>query len=189
MSSTTSPIAPAPASTSTGAALPLVALPQTELLTVNEQDIPLIKDMAGGGAHFKPLRLDIENGVWVVLATFEAGARIPLHYHTGEVDAWTISGSWHYVEYPDQVQTAGSYLFEPAASVHTLYCPESNTEDTVVFFRVKGANINFNDDGTFHSIQDAALLTAVVGGLAAEQNLGPVNYLTGGTVTFAGKDS
>ena len=30
-------IAPAPASTSSGAALPLVALPQTELLTVNEK--------------------------------------------------------------------------------------------------------------------------------------------------------
>jgi hypothetical protein len=32
--------APGPASTSTGAPLPFVALPQVELLTVNEQDIP-----------------------------------------------------------------------------------------------------------------------------------------------------
>lgn len=189
MSQTASTRAPAPASTSTGASLPLVALPQTELLTINERDIPLIKDLMGGGVHFKPLRLDMENGVWVVLATFEAGARIPLHYHTGEVDAWTISGSWHYLEYPDQVQTAGSYLFEPASSVHTLYCPESNTEDTVVFFRVKGANVNFNDDGTFHSILDATLLTALIGELAAEQNLGTIKYLTGGAVTFADEGS
>lgn len=180
----TTTLAPAPAATSTGAALPVVALPQGDLLTVNEKDIPLIKDSLGPGVHFKPLRLDMELGEWVVLATFEPGARIPLHYHTGTVDAWTISGSWHYVEYADQPQTAGSYLFEPGSSVHTLACPESNTEDTVVLFRVSGANINFDDDGSFHSILDAALITHLTGTLAAEQNLGAVNYLTGGTVTY-----
>ena len=124
--------APAPAATSTGAPLPMVALPQGELLSINEQEIPLIKDALGPGVHFKPLRLDLERGEWVVLATFAPGARIPLHYHTGTVDAWTISGSWHYIEYADQPQTAGSYLFEPGASVHTLAVPEDNTEDTVV---------------------------------------------------------
>jgi 2,4'-dihydroxyacetophenone dioxygenase len=181
--------APAPATTSTGALLPLVALPQSELLTVNEKDLPLVRDALGPGVHFKPLRLDIEVGEWVVLATFEPGARIPLHYHTGAVDAWTISGSWYYVEYPDQVQTAGSYLYEPGASVHTLACPESNTEDTVVLFRVTGANVNFNDDGSFHSILDAALITHLTGTLSADQNLGTINYLAGGAVTYTAEDA
>jgi hypothetical protein len=36
--------APAPANTSTGAELPLLAIPQKRLLTVNESDTPLIKD-------------------------------------------------------------------------------------------------------------------------------------------------
>ena len=42
--------------------------------------------------------------------------------------------------------------------MHTLVCPDSNTEDTVVLFRVSGANVNFTDDGQFHSILDAALI-------------------------------
>ncbi|TCJ93574.1 2,4'-dihydroxyacetophenone dioxygenase family protein [Nocardia alba] len=185
----TSPTVPAPATTSTGALLPLVALPQGELLTVNEKDIPLVRDALGPGVHFKPLRVDIENGEWVVLATFAPGARIPLHYHTGVVDSWTISGCWYYEEYRDQPQTAGSYLFEPGASVHTLTCPESNTEDTTVLFRISGANVNFTDDGAFHSILDAALVAHLTRTLSEERDLGPVAYITGGTAAVAGMDA
>jgi quercetin dioxygenase-like cupin family protein len=176
----TATLTPGPATTTAGALLPLVALPQGELLTVNTTDIPVIQNALGEGVHFQPLRLDIENGEWVVLATFAPGARVPLHYHTGVVDGWTISGCWHYLEYPDQLQTAGSYLYEPGSSVHTFVCPETNTEDTVVFFRVSGANINFTEDGQFHSILDTALIAHLTGTLAAEQNLGPVSYVGGG---------
>lgn len=179
--------APAPAATTTGAPLPLVALPQGELLSVNANETALIKDALGPGVHFKPLRLDLELGEWVVLATFEPGARIPLHYHTGAVDAWTISGSWHYVEYPEQPQVAGSYLYEPGASVHTLATPESNTEDTVVLFRISGANVNFNDDGTFHSILDAALVRHQTDTLSEAQGLGKINYIGGGAADFTEK--
>ncbi|MFE7420339.1 2,4'-dihydroxyacetophenone dioxygenase family protein [Rhodococcus sp. NPDC057529] len=182
--------APGPATTVTvtGAMLPLVALPQGELLTVNVNDSPLIENSLGPGVHFKPLRLDLENGEWVVLATFAPGAKIPLHYHTGAVDAWTISGSWHYLEYPEQKQIAGSYLYEPGASVHTLACPDSNTEDTVVLFRVSGANVNFNDDGTFHSVLDAAMIRHLTDVLSAEQNLGPINYIGGGAADFTSRE-
>lgn len=181
--------APAPAATSSGAPLPLVALPQTDLLTINEGNTPLIRDALGPGVHFKPLRLDMENGEWVVLATFAPGAKIPLHYHTGVVDAYTISGCWYYLEYADQRQTAGSYLFEPGSSVHTLVCPESNTEDTVVLFLVKGANVNFNEDGTFHSILDAALIRHLTDTLSADQGLDAVNYIGGGAAGLTGKDA
>lgn len=182
----TASIVPGPAVTGSGAPLPLVALPQGELLTVNEKDIPLVRDALGPGVHFKPLRVDIENGEWVVLATFAPGARIPLHYHTGVVDSWTMSGSWHYDEYSDQPQTAGSYLFEPGSSVHTLVCPDSNTEDTVVLFRISGANVNFNEDGTFHSILDAALVSHLTRTLSAEQHLGRVEYIGGGAAQITG---
>lgn len=181
--------APAPATTSTGAQLPLVALPQGELLTVNAGELPLIHDALGEGVHFKPLRLDLELGEWVVLATFAPGARIPLHYHTGAVDAWTISGSWHYIEYADQPQTAGCYLYEPGASVHTLSVPATNTEDTVVLFRVTGANINFTDDGGFHSILDAALIAHLTDTLAQTQGLGPIGYVGGGAAGIATKEN
>ncbi|WP_183092369.1 2,4'-dihydroxyacetophenone dioxygenase family protein [Nocardioides stalactiti] len=179
--STTTPV---PATTSNGTALPVVALPQGELLTVNANDMPLIVDSLGPGVHFKPLRLDLELGEWVVLATFAPGVELPLHYHTGAVDAYTLSGSWHYVEYPKQVQTAGSYLYEPGASVHTFKVPEDNTEDTVVWFRVCGANINFNPDGTFHSILDAALIAHLTNVLGEAQGHGKVNYIGGGAADF-----
>ena len=32
---------------------------------------------------------------------------------------------------PTSRRSAGSYLYEPGGSVHTFYCPEDNTEDTV----------------------------------------------------------
>ncbi|MEU5764087.1 2,4'-dihydroxyacetophenone dioxygenase family protein [Nocardia sp. NPDC047648] len=171
---------PVPMRTSSGAVLPFVALPQGELLTVNISGIPLIRDALGPGVHFQPLRLDIESGVWVVLATFSPGSMVPLHYHTGVAEVYTLSGKWYYLEYPDQPQTAGSYLFEPGASAHTFVCPESNTEDTVILVRVEGANINFSEDGSYHSILDAAAIRYLTGKLAGEQKLGPVNFITGG---------
>ena len=171
---------PGPATTSSGAPLPLVALPQTDLLTVDEADLPLLKDALSPGVHFKPLRLDVEAGEWVVLATFEPGSSVPLHYHTGVAEVFTLSGSWHYLEYPDQPQTAGSYLYEPGASVHTFICPESNTEDTVIFVRVCGANVNFNEDGTFHSILDAALIGFLTPQLAEAQGVDQPRYIQGG---------
>lgn len=177
-------IKPAPATTSTGATLPLVALPQTKLLTVNEKNVPLVKNSLGPGVHFQPLRLDIENGEWVVLATFEPGATVPLHYHTGTAEVYTLSGCWHYLEYPDQLQTAGSYLYEPGSSVHTFITPQDNTEDTVFLVRVVGANINFSEDGSFHSILDAALITHLTETLSVEQGLGTINYIAGGAVGY-----
>ena len=54
-------------------------------------------------------------------------------------------------EYPDQPQTAGSYLYEPGGSVHTFYCPEDNTEDTVVLLWMEGAQVSFNEDGTLRT--------------------------------------
>jgi quercetin dioxygenase-like cupin family protein len=176
--------APAPASTSSGAALPLVALPQGELLTVNEKNIPTVHNALGPGVHFQPLRLDIENGEWVVRATFGPGASVPLHYHTGAAEVFTLSGRWHYREYPNQPQTAGCYLYEPGSSVHTFITPADNTEDTVILVRVIGANINFTEDGQFHSILDAALLRHLTDTLSAEQHLGEINYIGGGAAGF-----
>ncbi|CAM5683484.1 hypothetical protein MAUB1S_03964 [Mycolicibacterium aubagnense] len=177
-------IEPAAAATSSGAVLPLVALPQGELLTVNETNIPLITDSLGPGVNVKPLRLDLEAGHWVVLAIFSPGAQVPLHYHTGIAEVYTMSGSWHYLEYPDQPQTAGSYMYEPAGSVHTFVCPESNTEDTVLFIRVEGANVNFTEDGQFHSILDATMIRHLVDQLADERSLGRLNYLGGGAAGY-----
>jgi quercetin dioxygenase-like cupin family protein len=177
-------IAPVPTTTTSGTTLPLVALPQGELLTVNENNIPLLTDTLGPGIHVKPLRLDMEAGCWVVLATFRPGSKVPLHYHTGTAEVYTLSGRWHYAEYPNQPQTAGSYLFEPAGSVHTLVVPDTNTEDTVMYIRVEGANINFTEDAQFHSILDATSIRYLADALSEAQGVAPINYIGGGAVGF-----
>lgn len=178
---------PTPTATKTtaGADLPLVALPQDELLTVNADEAPWLEETLAPGVSVKPLRLDLEAGVWVILAKFRPGSRVPLHYHTGEAEVFTQSGRWNYVEYPDQPQTAGSYLYEPAGSVHTLEVPADNTEDTVMLVRVRGANVNFNDDGTFHSILDAAALVFLTELFAQQLGLDGVAYITGGDAAVA----
>jgi quercetin dioxygenase-like cupin family protein len=169
---------------SSAAKLPVMSLPQGELLTLNVKDIPVIKDSLGPGIHFQPLFLDPEGGVWVVLAHFAPGVELPIHLHTGAVHAYTLKGSWGYHEYPGQPQTEGSYLYEPGASVHKLYASEDNTEDTVVLYVVYGANINFTDDGQFHSVLDAVTIQGLTQQLSAAQGL-DVNYLTTGGARFA----
>jgi quercetin dioxygenase-like cupin family protein len=169
-----------PAITSSGAPLPVVALPQGELLTVNIDQIPMFKDLVAPGIHIQPLRLDPERGEWVFLATLAPGCVLPLHYHTGAAQVWTIQGRWLYREYPDQPQTAGSYLYEPGGSVHTFYCPEDNTEDTIALAWIEGAQVSFNEDGTFHSVFDAVAVKYLADAAAAAQGVGPIPYISGG---------
>jgi quercetin dioxygenase-like cupin family protein len=169
---------PTQLTTFTGAPLPLACLPQDKLLSVNVAKIPLIRDVFPG-IHIQPLRLDPERGEWVFLAVLEPGCSLPLHYHTGTAQVWTIQGKWCYREYPDQPQTAGSYLFEPAGSVHTFYCPEDNTEDTITLAWIEGAQVSFNDDGSYYSLNDAVSMQYGLEAIAAERRIGPLPYIRG----------
>jgi quercetin dioxygenase-like cupin family protein len=170
---------PTQLTTVTGARLPLSALPQDKLVTVNVEQIPLFKDIISPGIHIKPLRLDVERGEWVFLAILAPGCSLPLHYHTGPAQVYTLAGRWLYREYPDQPQTAGSYLYEPAGSVHTFYCPQDNTEDTVVIAWIDGAQVSFGDDATFHSVTDAVTVQHLTETMAAAKAIGPVGYIDG----------
>jgi len=135
-----------------------------DLLTVNIDQIPLLKDAMGPGIHIQPLRLDPEKGQVVLMATMAPGCLLPVHYHTGTAEVYTFSGCWKYAEYPNQPQTAGSYLYEPGGSVHTFYCPEDNTEDTVVLLWMEGAPIQH-----------------VTETVSAAQGTGTVGYIHGGS--------
>jgi 2,4'-dihydroxyacetophenone dioxygenase len=176
----TTVVSPGPKSTTSGAPLPLVAQPQEDLLTVNLDDIPLLKDALGPGIHIQPLLIDPEHGKVVLMAVLAPGCELPIHYHTGTAEVYTLQGRWEYREYPGQPQTAGSYLYEPGGSVHTFFCPEDNTEDTVALLWMEGAQINFNEDGTLYAINDATSIQYLAETLPAAQGTGPVNYLHGG---------
>ena len=101
------------------------------------------------------LRVDLATGVWVIRNRFRPGTTIQTHKHTGHVDAFTQSGSWHYLESPEAVNTAGSYLYEPAGSVHTLHVPDTNEGPTDVWFTIHGANLNLDADGNVEMVIDA----------------------------------
>jgi len=129
-----------------------------------EDELPFVT--IDEGIELQLLQVDIETGLWVIRNRFQPGSRVQTHKHTGTVFAFTQSGSWKYEEYPE-VNTAGSYLFEPAGSTHTLIVPETNTEVTDVWFAITGANLNLAADGSVDLVIDAGLVLEFSRGLCA----------------------
>ena len=129
-----------------------------------EDELPFVT--IDEGIELQLLQVDIPNGLWVIRNRFAPGSRVQTHKHTGQVFAFTQSGSWKYDEYPE-VNTAGSYLFEPAGSIHTLVVPETNTEVTDVWFAIYGANLNLDADGNVDLVIDAQLVLDFYLGLCA----------------------
>jgi 2,4'-dihydroxyacetophenone dioxygenase len=132
------------------------AIPTPELpaaLHRNESELPFVTYQEG--VTFQLLQVNIEQGLWVLRVRFQPGVTIQRHKHTGEVFAFTVSGAWKYLEYPE-VNTAGSYLYEPAGSVHTLHVPETNREITDAWFAIRGANLNLDEQGNVESVLDAS---------------------------------
>jgi 2,4'-dihydroxyacetophenone dioxygenase len=119
----------------------------------SESELPFVTYQPG--VVFQLLQADVEAGLWVVRVRFQPGSTLQRHKHTGEVFAFTIRGAWKYLEYPE-VNTAGSYLFEPAGSVHTLHVLESNEGITDAWFAIRGANLNLDEKGNVESVLDAA---------------------------------
>lgn len=157
-------------------ALPDTIMHQDFLLTLDTSQLPIVRD-ALPGVDIHPLFLDPENGVWVLRAKFAPGVTLPKHFHTGSVHFYTLAGCWHYLEYPDQKQTAGCYLYEPGGSIHTFHTPADNTGPTDGFMVVTGANINFDADGNYLNTMDAGWIETVVVAAAKAQGLGMPRYI------------
>ncbi|MBD1572574.1 2,4'-dihydroxyacetophenone dioxygenase [Vibrio sp. S17_S38] len=164
-------------------ALPDVIQHQDFLLTLNTNEENIMKDALPGVDVF-PLFLDAENGTWVIRARFKPGVTLPKHFHTGVVHFYTLSGTWHYLEYPEQPQTAGSYLYEPGGSIHTFHCPE-DSEGTDGFMVVQGANINFDANGNLMNIMDAGWIEQVVIAAAKAQGIVPRYIKPGGIAAMS----
>ena len=139
----------------------------SEALHIGNDDLPWLE--SEDGSKVKVLHVDLNQGLWVVKTLWQHGYEVQTHYHTGPVFAVTHSGSWYYKEYPDYVNSTGSYLYEPAHSIHTLVVSEDNTEDTEVWFAIYGCNVNIDGDGSILGIVDAkAVLASYQGGCAAK---------------------
>lgn len=144
---------------------------------IGEDELPFIA--LGDGSHIQLLQVDIEKGLWVVRTRFEPGVTIPTHKHTGEVFAVTFSGQWKYLEYPE-VNTAGSFLYEPAGSVHTLHVPDDTEGITDVWFAIYGANLNLDADGQVEMVIDAGFIYELYTTMAAAEGHTDLPILTGG---------
>ena len=101
-------------------------------LNVDDDEVPYAESWFGvEGIDLKVLVSDVEGGFFVVRVRFAPGIQLPKHHHTGAVHAYTFSGEWTYLEYPDsRPNRAGSYLYEPPGSAHTLKVADHNTEPT-----------------------------------------------------------
>ena len=142
---------------------------QGELLTVNIHETTFAPG-AAPGYEIVPLFLDRENGVWVLYGRFQPGTRLPTHFHTGTVHFFTTRGRWNYLEHPNDVQTAGSYLYEPAGSIHTFSVPDDANEPAEGFMVVRGANVNFEGE-RFIGVRDAGAIEDGILDHARDQGL------------------
>ena len=111
-------------------------------------ELPFVE--IGGGNKLKVLQVDANEGLWVVENIFQRNYEVQTHRHTGPVYGYTTSGAWKYKEY-NEVNRAGSFLFEPAGTVHTLTVLE---DDTHVWFQMYGVNLNLDADGNIESVFD-----------------------------------
>lgn len=140
--------------------------PQTILR--HEEDLPFVT--LDDGIELQLLQVDLATGIWINRTRFHPGTQVQTHKHTGHVYAFTQSGSWFYEETSDLVNRAGSYLFEPAGSVHTLHVPDTNDEITDVWFTIYGANLNLDANGTVEFVVDAHFMLPFYRALCAEQH-------------------
>jgi quercetin dioxygenase-like cupin family protein len=133
-----------------------------------ESELPFVPYQEG--VVFQLLQVNTETGLWVIRVRFEPGVTIQRHRHTGEVFAFTVAGSWRYLEYPD-VNTAGSYLYEPSGAIHTLHVPATNKGVTDVWFAIRGANLNLDANGNVEAVLDAATVLQIYQAQCQERGL------------------
>jgi quercetin dioxygenase-like cupin family protein len=130
----------------------------------------------GGGLWLQLAMVDLPNGLWVMRIRLDPGTVLLRHRHTGPVHAFTVSGRWRYLEY-DDVNLPGSYLYEPAQSVHTLEAPGDNDAVTEVCFSILGSNLNLNDENEIVSIDNATSILKLYRMRCEEQDLPSPNVI------------
>jgi 2,4'-dihydroxyacetophenone dioxygenase len=140
---------------------------------IGADELPFVD--IGDGSTLKVIQVKEAEGLWIVENVFQAAYEVQRHKHTGPVYAYTTSGAWKYKEY-DYVNRAGSFLYEPAGSVHTLQVLE---DDTHVWFQMYGANLNLDADGNVDSVVDGALTLAAYCMLCEAEGLPRPNVLAG----------
>ena len=122
---------------------------------VGLDEVPWVPNLNYPGTEMRMLQADVDAGVYTMAGRMHAGLEVGTHRHLGAVHMFTLSGSWVYREH-DFVNRAGSYLYEPPDSVHTLYVPADNTEVTETLTVVYGRTEYIGEQGEVVAVSDAA---------------------------------
>jgi len=85
---------------------------------------------------FRPLVLNVSQGYYVNILRVRSSGVLSRHRHSGPVHAFTLRGSWRYLEH-DWVATPGDYAFEPPGETHTLVVPD-DVKEMATLFHVTG---------------------------------------------------
>jgi 2,4'-dihydroxyacetophenone dioxygenase len=136
--------------------------------------------------QLKALMIDVEGGRYAVRMRFRAGLVVAPHKHTGEVHAFTFSGKWNYLEYADSpTNVAGSYLFEPPGTTHTLKVADDAGEWTEVLFILYGAMLHMDEGGAIIGVTDAeSVLAEYVQRLTEQKAPLPTSLPIGGRMAY-----
>ena len=134
------PLAPKPDREKIPYALPQPFGMQPDLLIPGALDLDAEPELwvpQAEGVEFRPLLLNVSQGYYVNLLRVRRAGVLSRHRHSGPVHAFTLRGTWHYLEH-DWVATAGSYAFEPPGETHTLVVPEDAGEMVTLFYVTGG---------------------------------------------------
>ena len=104
------------------------------------------------GIDFKPLVFSVSQGYFVNLLRVRRSGVLSRHRHFGTVHAFTLRGTWHYLEH-DWVAEPGDYVCEPPGEIHTLVVPDG-TEEMITLFHVSGGYAYVDPFGTPTGVED-----------------------------------
>ena len=156
-----------------------------EALSIDTEDRPYADDFGAPGVRLQLLQADTEAGTFAVRIKFAAGVLLPPHKHTGVVFAYTLAGSWSYLEYasspPNQ---AGTYLYEPPGSTHTLKVSDDAAETDVIFV-ITGAMLVMDAAGAVVAVLDAASHARDWGEALRSQGKPVPQIIGGGRIGYA----
>ncbi|MEQ1754954.1 MAG: cupin domain-containing protein [Micropepsaceae bacterium] len=107
------------------------------------------------GISFKPLHFAADG--YSLQLRVEPGNTIPLHRHTGEVNAYNLSGHREIVTTGEQVGP-GDFVYEPAGNVDSWRCV--GDEPCIVQISLKGRVEYLDERGHVTSYTDAATARA-----------------------------
>lgn len=106
----------------------------------------------GKAGFTRPIIFDLSHGGWISLFRGKGDGIIQRHRHSAPVTGWTFEGAWGYRE-RDWVATPGSFVYEAAGDIHSLYIPADPGHMTALF-HIYGPLIYLDDDGNAVGYED-----------------------------------